>query len=248
MILKRVKVNAGAIMGINCYIVQDEKTKETMVIDPGNAQANLTDVLDAMGVNIKYILLTHCHGDHINGAIKIKEQYGGKILIHRADSEGLRDEKINLSTHIGLPAINMQEDARLDDGDLIHVGELEFQVIHTPGHTAGSISLYCKQEGMIFSGDTLFRGSWGRTDLPTSSFENIIASITDKLINLPEDTIVYPGHRKINNYKRRESNIYRFKTKRIRIKKEKILCKKQNQEHYQDLWNCYLMNRYYLIK
>jgi len=195
MILKRIKVNAGAIMGINCYIIQDEKTKETMIIDPGNMSNALVELLEAMQINLKYILLTHCHGDHINGAQKIKEKYGGKILIHTKDAEGLKDISINLSTHIGLDPIVIEEDSRLNDGDLIHIGDLEFQVIHTPGHTQGSISLYCKEENMLFSGDTLFRGSWGRTDLPTSSFEDIINSITNKLIMLPENTIVYPGHR-----------------------------------------------------
>ena len=199
MILKRIKMNVGAIMGENCYIIQDEKTKETMIIDPGNVSEHLTETLDAMQVKMKYILLTHCHGDHIGGVQKIKEKYGGKILIHRIDAIGLKDMNINLSTHIGLEPVILQEDARIDDGDLLHVGDLEFKVIYTPGHTAGSISLYCEKEKMLFSGDTLFRGSWGRTDLPTSSFDDIITSITNKLINLPDDTIVYPGHRKINN-------------------------------------------------
>ena len=209
MILKRVKVNAGAIMGINCYIIQDEETKEALVIDPGNVPENLIEVLDAMQVKMKYILLTHCHGDHIGGVSKIKEKYGGKVLVHTKDAVGLKDVNINLSTHIGLEPIILQEDARLNDGDLLHVGNLEFQVIHTPGHTCGSISLYCEQEKMLFSGDTLFRGSWGRIDLPTSSFEDIISSITNKLIKLPTDTIVYPGHRKINNNWRRKNNLYR---------------------------------------
>lgn len=196
MILKRIKVNAGAIMGINCYIVQDEKTKETMIIDPGNASEALINLLEAMQIKLKYILLTHCHGDHIGGAEVIRQRYGGKILVHTKDAIGLKDVGVNLSTHIGLNPIILQEDSRLNDGDLIHVGELEFKVIHTPGHTCGSISLYCKEENMLFSGDTLFRGSWGRIDLPTSSFEDIITSITNKLITLPENTIVYPGHGK----------------------------------------------------
>ena len=207
MILKRIKMNVGAIMGENCYIIQDEKTKETMIIDPGNVSEHLTETLDAMQVKMKYILLTHCHGDHIGGVQKIKEKYGGKILIHRIDAIGLKDININLSTHIGLEPVILQEDARIDDGDLLHVGDLEFKVIYTPGHTAGSISLYCEKEKMLFSGDTLFRGSWGRTDLPTSSFDDIITSITNKLINLPDDTIVYPGHGRMTTI-REEEPIY----------------------------------------
>lgn len=103
----------------------------------------------------------------------------------------------------------------MDDNDLIHVGNLEFKVLHTPGHTCGGICLYSKQKKLLFSGDTMFRGAWGRTDLPTSSFEAIIKSITNKIMTLPEDTIVYPGHRKINNDKRRKTNIFRIKAKRI---------------------------------
>lgn len=196
MILKRIKVNAGAIMGINCYIVQDEETKETIIIDPGNMPEALVNLIETMQIKLKYIVLTHCHGDHIAGAQKMREKYGGKILIHTKDSEGLRNININLSTHIGLEPVIIEEDARLNDGDLIHIGNLEFQIIHTPGHTRGSISIYCEEEKLLFSGDTLFRGSWGRIDLPTSSFEDIINSITNKLITLPEDTIVYPGHGK----------------------------------------------------
>ena len=199
MILKRIKLDVGTITGENCYIVQDETTKETMIIDPGSVSELLLQDLDAMQIKMKYIFLTHCHGDHIGGVKQIKEKFGGQILIHRKDAPGLKDVNINLSTHIGLEPVILQEDARIDDGDLLHVGDLEFKVIYTPGHTAGSISLYCEKEKMLFSGDTLFRGSWGRTDLPTSSFDDIITSITNKLINLPDDTIVYPGHRKINN-------------------------------------------------
>lgn len=95
-----------------------------------------------------------------------------------------------------MPEIRLEADSRLDDEDKIHLGDLEFQIIHTPGHTRGSICIYCEKERLLFSGDTLFRGTWGRTDLPTGSFEEMIHSITNKLMTLPEDTIVYPGHRK----------------------------------------------------
>ena len=95
---------------------------------------------------------------------------------------------------------------------MIHVGNIEFKVIHTPGHTSGGICLYSEKEKLLFSGDTMFRGSWGRTDLPTSNFADIINSITEKLMILPEETIVYPGHRKINNDKRRRTYLFRIKT------------------------------------
>ncbi|MGN1311090.1 MAG: MBL fold metallo-hydrolase [Clostridia bacterium] len=215
MILKRIKVNAGGFMGINCYIIQDEETKETMVIDPGGSFDKIEEMLNVINAKVKYILLTHCHGDHMGAATILREKYGGKILIHRFDRDGLRNPSINLSSHIGIGDVIVEEDARVDDGDILHVGGLKFKVIYTPGHTIGSISLYCEEEKMLFSGDTLFRGSWGRTDLPTSNFEQIINSITDKLMKLPEDTIVYPGHRKINNNKRRRTNILGAKSKRF---------------------------------
>lgn len=204
MILKRIKVNAGGFMGINCYIIQDEETKETMVIDPGGSIEKIEEMLEVINANVKYILLTHCHGDHMGGAEKLREKTGAKILIHRFDQEGLRDPIINLSSHIGIGDVSLEEDARLDDGDILHIGNLQFKVIYTPGHTIGSISLYCEEEKMLFSGDTLFRGSWGRTDLPTGSMEQIMDSITNKLLVLPEDTIVYPGHGKSTIIKEEE--------------------------------------------
>ena len=194
MILKRIKVNVGNILGVNCYIVQDEETKETMVIDPGGSVNKITDMLDALQAKVKYILLTHCHGDHIGGVNELKSKTGGTVLIHRFDEKGLNDPEISLTSHIGIQRIDIEDKSRLNEGDLIHVGNLEFKIIHTPGHTVGSICIYCEEEKMLFSGDTMFKGSWGRTDLLTSNFEDIINSITNKLMILPEDVIVYPGH------------------------------------------------------
>ena len=125
---------------------------------------------------------------------ELKTKCGGKILIHRYDSEGLNNPEINLSPYIGMGNIELEADSRIDDNDLIHLGNLEFKVIHTPGHTKGGTSIYCKEEKCLFSGDTMFRGTWGRTDLPTSSREDIMDSIVNKLLKLPDDTIVYPGH------------------------------------------------------
>ena len=123
-----------------------------------------------------------------------KKDVEEKILIHRFDSEGLNNPNINLSRIIDIPEIKLEADSRIDDEDLLHLGNLQFKVLHTPGHTKGSTSLYCEKEECLFSGDTIFKGTWGRTDLPTSSIEEIMDSITNKLLNLPENTIVYPGH------------------------------------------------------
>ena len=196
MILKLIRVKSHLRELTNCYIVMDEDTKETMVIDPGGEPDKIIEMLNILDAKVKYIYLTHCHGDHIGAVNKIKEEKGGKILIHRYDSAGLNNKDVNLSPIIDMGDIELEADSRVDDNDLIHLGNLEFKVIHTPGHTKGGSSLYCEKEGLVFTGDTLFRGTWGRTDLPTSSFVEIMDSITNKLLKLPDDTIVYPGHGK----------------------------------------------------
>ena len=196
MILKHLKIETWVASPTNCYIVCDEKTKETMVVDPAGQVDEIINIINILEGKLKYIYLTHCHGDHIGGVTELKNKMGGKVLIHRDDAQGLNDININLTRFIDMPEIELEPDSRVDDGDLIHLGDLEFKVIHTPGHTCGSTSLYCDEEKLLFSGDTLFRGTWGRTDLPTSSFEAVIDSITNKLMKLPDETICYPGHGK----------------------------------------------------
>lgn len=196
MILKRLKLYTGFAEPTNCYIVQDEKSKETIVIDPGAEPEKIIDMLNILEAKLKYIYLTHCHADHIGAVSKLHETKGGKILIHRYEADNLHNNNVNLANYVCDKEILLEADSRIDDNDLIHIGEIEFRVIHTPGHTIGSTSLYCAEEKMLFSGDTLFRGTWGRTDLPTSDFESIIKSITNRLLVLPDDTIVYPGHGK----------------------------------------------------
>lgn len=193
-------------MYTNVYIIQDELTKETMVVDPGAEVDKIIEMLDILNADLKYIYLTHCHGDHIGGVSELQRKKGGKILIHRFDADGLTNPDISLTNYLGIDA-SFEPDSRLNDGDLLHLGDLELKVIHTPGHTKGGTSLYCKKEGFLISGDTLFRGTWGRTDLPTGSLEDIMESITKKLLVLPGKTIVYPGHGK-STMIREEKPIY----------------------------------------
>ena len=194
MKLKELKINTWIGDPTNCYIIVDEETKETMVIDPAGDVDKIVELISIMKGKLKYIYLTHCHGDHIMGVTELKKKCGGKILIHRDDSEGLNNPKINLTPYIGFGEIELEADSIIDGGDLIHLGSLEFKVFHTPGHTQGSTCLYCKSENCLFSGDTIFRGTWGRTDLPTSSRTAIIKSIEEKIMVLPDETMVYPGH------------------------------------------------------
>ena len=194
MILKRLKISTWIGDETNCYIVFDQESKETMVVDPAGDVDRIIEMINILQGNLKYIFLTHCHGDHIAGVEELKERKGGKILIHRADAEGLYKPEINLREHIGLPKEYLEADSRVDDNDILHVGNIKCKVIHTPGHTAGGSSLYLEKERLVFTGDTLFKGTWGRTDLPTSDFNKIMQSICNKLLVLPDDTIVYPGH------------------------------------------------------
>ena len=207
MILKELKISTWIGDVTNCYIVQDENSKETMVIDPAGDVDKIIEMLNILKAKLKYIYLTHCHGDHIGGVNELKEKYGGKIIAHRITAENLKNSNITLRTYMGLNDVSIEVDSRVDDKDLLHLGNLEFEVIHTPGHTSGGSCLYCETENLIFSGDTLFRGTWGRTDVPTGSFEDIINSITNKLMLLPDETIVYPGHGK-STMIREEKPIY----------------------------------------
>lgn len=196
MILKRIKVQMKFVGETNCYIIVDETQKKAMVIDPAGEVPKIIEILDTLGAELVYIYLTHCHADHINGVNEIKKEKGGKVLIHRKGRENLENRVPVLAEYIGLPPIYVKEDSIVDDDDILHVGDLEFRVIYTPGHTDDGTALYCEKEEMLFSGDTLFKGAWGRVDLPTSDFDSIMNSIINKLLILPENTIVYPGHGK----------------------------------------------------
>lgn len=136
MILKQLKLKSQIDNIItNCYIIEDEKTKETMIIDPGGESDKIIELLNVLESNVKYIYLTHCHADHIGAVRKVKSEKGGIILIQSDDYEGLKNPEINLTKTLTNNEMSIEADSRVNDGDKIHIGDLEFEVIHTPGHT-----------------------------------------------------------------------------------------------------------------
>ena len=179
-------------MGANCYIIGCKETKEGAVVDPGDEGRRIVAKARELGLNIKSIILTHGHIDHIMAVDVVKEATGAQILIHREDAPMLVDGKRNLSYFMGSLKNYSAADVLLKDGDTIKVGNLEIKVLHTPGHTPGGICLVV--EGKIISGDTLFEGSVGRSDFPGGSHETLIGSIKNKLMPYPDETKVYPGH------------------------------------------------------
>ena len=193
MILKQIEVKSSLIDEFtNCYIVQDENTKEAMCIDPGGDFEKIQNMLNIMEAKLKYIYLTHSHLDHIEMANVLKEKCGGEILISRKGAENVNNSEINLANLINTN-IKINVDARVDDKDILHVGNIEFKVMYTPGHTNDGTCLYCENEKLVFTGDTLMYMGYGRCDFPTGNQKELKKSIK-KLFLLPDDTFVYPGH------------------------------------------------------
>ncbi|MBQ4313211.1 MAG: MBL fold metallo-hydrolase [Clostridia bacterium] len=189
----RVSTYVTGMLFTNCYFVQDEGTGKTVMIDPGNFTDEMKGHIDRIGKeNIEYILLTHCHFDHTLGAIAAQEYTGAPIAIYEGDAAGLSDQ-----VGAGLQSFWMSApqlpaaDVTFADGECIEIGDTTIRVMHTPGHTAGSCCFIC--EDCIFSGDTLFFESCGRTDLPTGSPKDMLASLI-KLSEIPGEYSVYPGH------------------------------------------------------
>ena len=176
----------------NCYIVGSEESREAAIIDPGADFKKIDGFIEEMGLTPIMIILTHYHGDHIGAVSDIVNKYNTKVYIHRDDAEYLSDSSINFSKQIIGKSIEIKPDVLLDDGDVLELGELKFEIIHTPGHTKGGICI--KVDNIMMTGDTLFNKSIGRTDLPGGSYEEIINSVKEKIFKYDGDVIIYPGH------------------------------------------------------
>ena len=190
----KVELFATGILGTNTYVVMNEDTKEAVVIDPARLSKKLREYIDGEQLQVKAILLTHAHFDHIMGIDEVIAAYGQMpVYVEENDLDLLHHAELNEST-------TYTKGYSYDGGDVIHGGDTleligeKFQVIHTPGHTAGGVCYYVERAGMVFSGDTLFRASIGRSDFKTSSTSALISSVKDKLFLLPDETIVFPGH------------------------------------------------------
>lgn len=179
----------GDIM-TNCYLVWSGKAAG--VIDPGGPVGGIIDFIKEQGLVLKWIVNTHGHADHIAGNGMLRKEFNAPLYIHGGDREMLLEPAANLSVFMGMGITSPDADKLIKEGDLLNLESEALQVIETPGHTAGGISLYTK--GLLFAGDTLFFESIGRTDLPGGDHQQLLKSIREKLMTLPPETIVLPGH------------------------------------------------------
>lgn len=180
----------------NCYCVRtDAKQKKCLVIDPGQNPEDLVRFLESEKLTPEMIVLTHGHVDHIAGVETVRQRWPKvKVAIHEADANMLPDPAANLSMLAGTMVQARPAEMELGEEPFLNAVGLRFQIIHTPGHTPGGICLYSAKDEILFSGDTLFAGSVGRTDFPGGSYEQLISGIHQSLLILPEQTTVYPGH------------------------------------------------------
>jgi hydroxyacylglutathione hydrolase len=184
------------LLQCNCSVIGDEASREAIVIDPGDDIADVLSIIQRHKLQVKQIVITHAHIDHVGGAMKLKAATGAPILINQNDLDLLKmlDEQ---PAWIGLslpPQDKVDIDRTVGDADTITAGNLKAQVLHTPGHTEGSICLYFPAEKKLIAGDTLFAGGVGRTDFPGGSFQKLIRSLHEKVLTLPDETWVLPGH------------------------------------------------------
>lgn len=188
------EVRPVGMLQCNCSVIGDEVSREAIVIDPGDDVSGIVDILNRHGLTAKMIVITHAHIDHIGGAEKLRRLTGAPVYMHEADK--MLSDRLDIQA--GWLGVETPRNPGIDtpahEGDVLRAGSIEARVLHTPGHTPGSISIYLPRENRLIAGDTLFQGSIGRTDLPGGDTAQIARSIRGKLYTLPPDTIVFPGH------------------------------------------------------
>ncbi|HOB34851.1 MAG: MBL fold metallo-hydrolase [Firmicutes bacterium] len=189
MEVKRLQVGD---MATNCYLAWCPRSREAAVIDPGGSARQILEAIAELQLNVKYIVNTHGHLDHIGANAEVKEALKCPLAVGREDSAMLTDPRRNLSYQLGRPVVSPPPDILLEQGDVLELGDCRLEVLATPGHTPGGVSLYgC---GLVFVGDTLFQRSIGRSDLPGGQHGQLLESIREKLLVLPPETRVLPGH------------------------------------------------------
>ncbi len=188
MLLKKLVVGSFAS---NCYMVGSELTKEGMIIDPGDEAKEILKNIKDLELDIRSIVVTHGHIDHIGALKEIKEATGAEVAIHGDDANSFQGHSLSNVFGLSYPP-PPPPDRLLKDGERLDIGDLHFSVLHTPGHSPGGICLL--GQGAVFSGDTLFNNGIGRYDLPNGNYRQLMDSIHNKLMTLPDNTIVYPGH------------------------------------------------------
>jgi glyoxylase-like metal-dependent hydrolase (beta-lactamase superfamily II) len=193
----------------NTYLVYDDVSLEAFVIDPAAPSEQLLSQISGMQLQVKAIINTHGHADHIGGNDYFHKQLNVPVYIHANDAGMLTSSKLNLSAYMEMDLVSPPAKDMLTDGSQLKLGEIEFTIFHTPGHTQGGICLYTK--GLLFSGDTLFLMDIGRADLPGGNYQQLLASIKSKLFTLPDATLVLPGHGPASDIAYEKSNNPYFK-------------------------------------
>ena len=189
-----LQVAVVGTMQTNCYLLTNTETKETLIVDPGDSGDRIAAYCLQEKLRPVAILLSHGHFDHISGVKAIQDAFRLSVYAAEAEEALLSEPGWNLSAKYQGYSVSLVPEVLLADGEEFELAGFAIKAIHTPGHTAGGMSYYLADENILFSGDTLFRHTYGRTDLPTSSFEELKHSLREKLFALPEDTEVYPGH------------------------------------------------------
>ncbi len=190
----RVKTCVLGAVSTNCYLVYNEGTKKAVIVDPADNAQFILNKCNELGITPEAILLTHGHFDHIMAAEDVRRSFHIKIYASETEDAMLSDSGLNLSGGWAGKQTSFHADVLLKDGDELELIGFRWKVIETPGHTTGSVCYYVPEEEVVFSGDTLFCESYGRTDLPTGNSSQMVASLLDKVFALPDDTMAYPGH------------------------------------------------------